>query len=142
MVRTRLGQLAALSNQWEVLRPTLRGDGELHLLRRLHNDLRPQLRVVPAPTTSPRALRRAAVVLQRSIQRFNQRWTAFLEELDLAPLNKQRDDYNRYYVLEKECALRSPRLAREGFRQLRPLTVEDLIALFPLLPAFWLAGEG
>src|SRR5262249_13847271 len=121
MVRTRLGQLAALSNEWEALRPTLCGEAEFHSIRRLHGDLPPKLRVVPAPTSSPRVLRRAAVVLQCSIWRFNERWSAFLAELDLAPLNKQRDGYNRYYVLEKECALRSPRLAREGFRQLRPL---------------------
>jgi hypothetical protein len=94
---------------------------------------------VPVPTNSPRALRRAVVVLQTSIRRFNRRWSAFLAELDLAPLNKQRDDYNRYYVLEKECALRSPRLAREGFRELRPLTLDDLAAQFPPLPVFRLA---
>jgi hypothetical protein len=141
MVRTRLGQLAALSNEWEALRPTLCGEEELFSLRRLHDDLRPDLRVAPTPTSSPRALRRAAVVLQSSIWRFNQRWASFLAELDLAPINKQRDDYNRYYVLEKECALRSPRLAREGFRQLQPLTMDALAALFPPLPVFRLAGE-
>jgi hypothetical protein len=141
LVRTRLGQLAALSNEWEALRPTLRGEEELHLLRRLHDDLRPQLRVVPTPTSSPRTLRRAAAVLRSSIRRFNQRWASFLAELDLAPINKQRDDYNRYYVLEKECALRSPRLAREGFRKLQPLTLDDLAARFPPLPVFRLAGE-
>jgi hypothetical protein len=141
LVRTRLGQLAALSNEWEALRPNLCGEEALRSLRRLHDDLRPELRVAPAPTNSLRALRRAAVVLRTSIRRFNLRWASFLAELDLAPINKKRDDYNRYYVLEKECALRSPRLAREGFRQLQPLTLEHLEALFPPLPVFRLTGE-
>jgi len=141
MVRTRLGQLAALSDGWEAIRPALSAGEELQSLRRLHDELRPELRIAPAPTESLRVLRRAAVALQGSIGRFNQRWSTFLGELDLVPLNRLRDEYNRYYVLEKECALRSPRLAREGFRPLRPLTVDDLAAQFPTLPVFRLAGD-
>jgi hypothetical protein len=51
----------------------------------------------------------------------------------LNQVNDLRDGYNRYYVLEKECAVRSFRLARQGFCPLEPLTVEDITALFPLL---------
>ncbi|HVS34068.1 MAG TPA: hypothetical protein VMS17_00705, partial [Gemmataceae bacterium] len=54
--------------------------------------------------------------------------------VDVHRVNDLRDGYNRYYLLEKECALRSPRLARQGYRPLAPLTVQELEALMPPLP--------
>jgi hypothetical protein len=58
----------------------------------------------------------------------------FLHTVNVTPVNELRAAYNRYYLLEKECALRSVRLARQGFRRLEPLTVEELALLLPLLP--------
>ncbi len=142
MVRTRLGQLAALAGDWEALRPALADDDQLDMLRRLHDELRPALRVPVAPTASARALRRSAAALCASIVRFNRRWQEYLGGVDLAPLNALREGYNRHYVLEKECAVRSARLAREGFRRLAPLTAGELAALFPPLPVPRLAGDG
>jgi hypothetical protein len=49
-------------------------------------------------------------------------------------VNGLREGYNRYYLLEKECALRSPRLARQGFVRLPAVTVDDLAAQLPPLP--------
>jgi hypothetical protein len=141
MVRTRVGQLAGLAPGWQALRPLVDGDDQLDLLGRLHDQLRPNLRVAIAPATSAGALRRAAAALRHSLERFNQRWRAFVGGIDLVPLNTLRDGYNRHYLLEKECALRSPRLAREGFRRLEPLTTDDLSQLFPPLPVPRLAGE-
>ena len=57
-----------------------------------------------------------------------------LEETDLTEVNALREGYNRYYLLEKECAVRSARLARQGFRRLEPVTLEELAALLPPLP--------
>jgi hypothetical protein len=142
MVRTRIGQLAALAPDWEVLLPLLDRDDQLDLLRRLHDELNPRLRVALAPAKSTGALRRAVAALSHSLERFNQRWRDFLAKVDLQPLNALRDGYNRHYLLEKECALRSTRLAREGFRRLEPLTRDDLAGVFPPLPVPRLAGEG
>jgi hypothetical protein len=72
--------------------------------------------------------------LAESLERFNRRWLEFLRGVDVGPVNELRDGYNRYYLLEKECALRSPRLARQGFTRLEPLTVAELTALLPPLP--------
>jgi hypothetical protein len=83
---------------------------------------------------SGRRLRNALWQLRDSIERFNCRWQKFIDELNLVEINQQREDYNRYYVLEKECALRSARLARRGFIPLAPITPKDLLALLPLLP--------
>jgi hypothetical protein len=72
--------------------------------------------------------------LQESLQRFNRRWQEFVPKVDLARVNELRNGYNRYYLLEKECAGHSPVLARRGFQRMEPLTTTELCRLFPLLP--------
>jgi hypothetical protein len=134
MVRVRLGQLKALAGGWEALGPLLRDDEQLDVLRRLHEELAPALRVPVAATASRRAHRRALLELRESLERFNRRWREYLGKVDRRHVNELRDGYNRYYVLEKECLLRSPRLAREGFERLGPLTADELAALLPPLP--------
>ncbi len=133
MVRLRLGTLRALAGEWDNLRPFL-ADDDLEALRQMHTELAPQLRVAVTATSSARALRRALRELNESLESFNRRWRAYLDKLDLAHVNELRDGYNRYYVLEKECALRSPFLARQGFVRMPPATVADIAALLPPLP--------
>jgi hypothetical protein len=134
MVRIRLGLLKARAGDWSRLAPWLAEDAETETLRRLDAELNPRLRYPVGRTESGRVLRRALGELCDSIERFNQRWREFLPVVDLGPLNALRDGYNRYFLLEKECAVRSLRLARQGFRPLPPVTVDDLTALLPLLP--------
>jgi hypothetical protein len=123
------------------LRPFLADENQVAALRRLHEELAPRLRDAVEPTTSPRALRRALRELGESIERFNRLWREFLAGVDLGRVNGLREGYNRYYLLEKECALRSPRLARQGYRPLPPLTREDLESLMPPLPAPRVKGK-
>jgi hypothetical protein len=78
--------------------------------------------------------------LLHSLQRFNRRWQEFLPTVDLTRVNDLRAGYNRYYVLEKECAVRSAALARRGFTPLEPFTTDQLFALMPLLPVPQLGG--
>jgi hypothetical protein len=134
MVRIRLGLLRMQAGDWMALRPWLENDDQLELLERLHSDLAPQPRLRVEATRSERLLRRALAELVQSIARFNRRWLEFLPSVDLAPVNALRDGYNRYYLLEKECAIRSPRLARQGFRRLEAVTTADLAQLLPVLP--------
>jgi hypothetical protein len=134
MVCIRLGLLHALAGAWSNLRPVMRDDEQLAILRRLHDELSPHLRAPVELTRSLRAWRRALHELQESLHHFNQRWRTYLTAVDLTELNRLRDGFNRYYVLEKECAVRSARVARQGFEPLEPLTTDDLRAQFPLLP--------
>ena len=134
MVRLRVGLLRALAGDWVALRPFLADDSQVTILRGLHEELAQELRVPVEATSSAHELRRALVELNESLDRFNGRWLKFLDDLDLAPINELRDGYNRYYLLEKECAMRSPTVARHGFRRLDPLTHEELAAVLPLLP--------
>jgi hypothetical protein len=138
-VRIRLGVLHAQAGDWPALRRWLRGEAQLDTLRRLHEDLRPALRVPVKQTSSPRVLRRSLAELVASLERFNRRWQEYVAEADLGDVNELREGYNRYYVLEKECAVHLPHLARQGFRPLPPLTAADLTALLPPLPVPLLA---
>jgi hypothetical protein len=133
MVRLHLGRLRALAGEWDALRPWLPDEDQVALLRDLEAALQPRLRVPVERTASARVLRRALRELRGSIERFNRRWLAFLPIVDLTRVNELREGYNRFFLLEKECAVRSPRLARQGFRQLEPLTTEGLAALLPPL---------
>jgi hypothetical protein len=134
LVRIRLGRLRALAGAWDALLPHLADDGQLRLLEGLWADLNPHLRAPVAVNASPGALRKALCELNASIERFNGRWLAFVRGLDLTALNAERADYNRY-LLEKECAVRSPYIARAGYKPLEPLTADDVLAVLPVLPA-------
>ena len=133
-VRLYLGRLFALAGDWRAVAALLADPADADRLARLFDDLRPEPRVRVAPTPSPRALRAALAELIDSLEAFNRRWRTFLAGLDLGPANEARDLYNRYYLLEKECAVRSPRVARQGYNPQPPLTPDDLARAFPPLP--------
>jgi hypothetical protein len=134
MVRIRLALLRALAGDWTALQPLLADEGQLAVLRGMDAELKPSLRHRVDATTSVRVLRRMLGELGESIERFNRRWREYLAKVDVAPVNALREAYNRYYLLEKECAGHSPTLARRGFRRMEALTTEDLLALLPALP--------
>lgn len=134
LVRIRLGTLHALVQSWSALQPWLADERQVIVLQELHTLLKPQLRAPIEPTTSSWRLRRALRELQESLHRFNRRWQLYLEELDLSAVNAEREGFNRYYVLEKECAVRSAVLARQGFCRLTPITKEQIAAILPELP--------
>jgi hypothetical protein len=134
LVRLRLGTLGALAGDWSRLEPWLAGADQAQALQDLHAVLRPRLRLPVEPTRSDRRLRQALEDLKDSIERFNRRWLDFLQDVNFTEVNRLRDGYNRYFVLEKECAVRSARLARQGFQPLEPLTREALTSLLPPLP--------
>jgi hypothetical protein len=85
----------------------------------------------PAP---PRQRRAVARDLKGSIERFNERWGQFLGTLNLDPANKVIDQYNRYYVLEKECVMGSARLAARYFASIPRLSPGGLQQDHSLLP--------
>jgi hypothetical protein len=83
------------------------------------------------------ALRRQQAIardLHAAVVRFNRRWLQFLEHLKLEPTNRVIDDYNRYYLLEKECAVGSARVAARFFTPVSRLTKEGLLHDHPTLP--------
>jgi hypothetical protein len=134
MTRLRIGVLHALAGDWKVLRPWLVDDEQEYVLESLHQMLAPKLRLPPAPTRSSRALRNALYELIASVERFTKRWNDYLDKVDLTTVNALRAGYNRYYLLEKSCAMRSDVLARIGFVALAPLTRAELEQLLPPLP--------
>jgi hypothetical protein len=133
MVRIHLGTLRALAGTWQAMTPHLADEEQVRLLEEMCAALEPHLRVPVEPTTSFRTLRGALHELRASVERFNCRWLAFVHGRDLTALNAERADYNRYYLLEKECAVRSPHIARQGYRPLDPVTHDELLAALPPL---------
>jgi hypothetical protein len=82
-------------------------------------------------------LRRQQVIARNliaSLSRFNYRWLKFITEIDLTFVNQLVDDYNHYYLLEKECFLGSTRLAARHFVPRKRASRESLLADHPLLP--------
>jgi hypothetical protein len=141
LVRIRFGQLRALAGDWAALLPLLRDEGQFRVMEDLHADLSPRLRFPVEPTTSSCALAGALYDLVESIERFNKRWREYLATVDLGRVNEVRENYNCYYLLEKECATQSASVARQGYRPLPPVTVEDVARRLPTLPLPQLKGE-
>jgi hypothetical protein len=133
-VSLRLGVFRALAGDWAALDGVVQSAEDIVVLRGLEAALAPRLRVPLAATGSPRLLRRALIELIDSLERFNRRWYAWVNEVDLTHLNALRTGYNRYYVIEKEFAVRSARVARRGFVPLPALTNAMLLEQLPLLP--------
>ena len=133
LVRQRLGALQVMAGDLSRLLPWLRNEAQLAVLVSLIETLKPAPSRCAVFTSFSRPLRGALRELVESLERFNRKWSEFLGTLDLGTVNEQRDAYNRYYVLEKECAVRSPRLARQGFQPLPPVTSEEVRDLFPPL---------
>lgn len=73
--------------------------------------------------------------LLESVERFNQRWSKFAEANDASQVNRLIDGYNRYYVIEKEFAIRSSTLAQRGFQPIALVTPAWILDRFPLLPS-------
>ncbi len=105
-----------------------------HALQELRAMIEPLPEISDQPAFAARLCRRLLLELRDEIERFNRRWRDFLIQIDLTPINRVRADYNRYYLLEKECAVRSIRLASKGYWPLQMVSVAELEARWPLLP--------
>lgn len=79
-------------------------------------------------------LRAIARDLVASVERFNRRWLEHLDGINLDPINRQVDDYNKYYLLEKECSLGSARLAARHFVPKARVGLDELRRELPPLP--------
>jgi hypothetical protein len=130
--RMRLGRLMALAVPRSLLADLISA-AEIERLEQRHSEWDPRLRSVVKPAWSGADLVAPLADLAQSFDRFNRRWSKFLNELELDSINQVRRDYNRFYLLEKECALFSSRIAHDGFVPLPSITTDDFFAEFPLL---------
>ena len=135
MPKLRLGQLHAhIQGDWSALENWLVPPDVLAQLRALYDVWQPQLRAPVMPTSSPDRWKQAYAELDQSFARFNRRWHEFLSEVDLGEINRLRENYNKWYVIEKACALGSDRLAAIGFRELDPMDAAEILRDLPYLP--------
>lgn len=128
----RLGVVGALiDDDWPALQPMLVDRRDATRLAELHRQWQPQLRVQLSPTRREAKIRRALRELAASLRRFNGNWKQYVAEVDLIAINRARQGYNDYYVLEKSCAFASEYIGQHGFEPLPMLTVADLLIEFP-----------
>jgi len=81
---------------------------------------------------APSRHRRYRMLCER-IRSFNEGWPSAVATIDLGPVNRQVEAFNRWYPLERECAMRHAWHALDDFRP-RPLWRHcDLEASQPLL---------
>jgi len=132
--KLRLAMVFALVGNGEALHEYF-GSSDADALAALRDEWQSRLRIPVSPAQSPQEVQRALHQLQSAFERFNARWEKFVHELDLTDINRLRDGYNRFYVLEKECAVRSAKVARAGFQPMPIVTARDLQDAFPALPA-------
>ena len=64
--------------------------------------------------------------------RFNNLWSEFVSGDGLAYVNEMRENYNRFYPMEKACAFGNDRV-NDGFQPLAQLEASFLLERFPLL---------
>jgi hypothetical protein len=83
---------------------------------------------------APKQKRSAAANLIASARRFNGKWQQMIDLINLEPTNRVIDEYNKYYVIEKECVMGSARLAQRHFTPTPRLTCQTLLREHPLLP--------
>jgi hypothetical protein len=79
-------------------------------------------------TSDRMALRR----FLQSAARFNRKWQAHLDGLNLEPVNQPRREYNQFYATELDCAFGSQTRAAD-LPQLAMVDSRRLYARYPLL---------
>ena len=118
-----------IRNDWSRLGSFFADPKSVAVLEALHESM-------PANTTAqPNWLASDKAALRQfleSAERFNRNWQAYIDGLDLEPVNKPRRDFNQFYVLEKSCAFGSDRVT-EGFEPLEMIDSAYLYERFPLL---------
>ncbi len=103
----RLGRLLALAGNWSRLTEGFCTFEEADALQVLHNEWSPKLKLPVPGTVAAAAARSECRTASRSaaasFERLNVRCLTFSRSLSRS-LRELRDAYNRYYVLENECA--------------------------------------
>lgn len=133
MVALNLGQLQSLTEgnfaKFEVF-----SQADQRIFELLLVDCQPELKRPLAAAHSRSEVLKIARKLVIGLERFNKRWTNYVEEVDFGTVNQLRQGYNDYYVLEKECVVLSANVAQQGFEPLPMATCRELLSELPLLP--------
>ncbi len=127
-------ELRCKAGDWQRLERWVSQPEQLAYLRALDGWLFPVLRYPPRRSSWFWGLSRSIETLRGLIRQFNRAWDSHLRQIDLGPINRARDGYNRWYLLEKECSMGSSYLAARGFTPLTLITMDDLLEQFPPLP--------
>lgn len=98
----------------------------------LFENLAAELTIADPASSLFRTVRSLLQQFVESGRRFNEAWSRFLGDAGLDDVNGLRDDFNRMYPLEKECAFGADSRDRD-FAPLPMLDLGYLVDRFPLL---------
>jgi hypothetical protein len=118
-----------VGGDWIRLARNFASDEEIGKLKILHGEL-----VSDRPISSNIFQTNGSALRQflQSAHKFNKNWTALLNHVSLDPVNKPRQDYNEFYLVEKGCAF--DRVLNENDFVLLKMINRDLLwQTFPLL---------
>jgi hypothetical protein len=118
-----------IRNDWPRLGSFFAHPESVAVLAAMHEGMHANTTAQPNWLSSDRAALRQFL---ESAERFNRHWQAYIDSLDLEPVNKPRRDFNQFYVLEKSCAFGNDRVT-EGFEPLAMIDSAFLYERFPLL---------
>jgi hypothetical protein len=71
--------------------------------------------------------------LSEAVRTFNRKWNQWIAAVDLGPVNRLIDDYNKHYLVEKECAFRSVRAASRHFQPMKRIERQEFVDRYPPL---------
>ncbi len=117
-----------ISDDWSRLDRYIVGNNAGPLFENLAAEL-----TIAKPASS--LFRTVRSLLQQFVEsgcRFNEAWSRFLGDAGIDDVNRIRDDFNRMYPLEKECAF-GAEMRDHDFVPLPMLDLDYLVDRFPLL---------
>jgi hypothetical protein len=133
-VKLRLRAWNRLTTDRESIRRSMSAEATAAVARLNESSYGPdESKVSIEPTGWPVFAGRRWIALVAAVEDFNRNWRRFIDAFPLDDLHRAIDGYNRYYVLEKECAVRSIHTARRGFTPRTKPTNVDLLGEFPPL---------
>jgi len=114
---------------WLRLQPYLAQKDDVNLFAALECQLALHGNASPSLFTTERGVLRQFI---ESAARFNDNWLSFVEGSGLDHVNQLRENYNRYYPMEKACAFGTDKV-NEDFKPLPLLDSAFLLKRFSLL---------
>lgn len=133
VVRVKLALLTSIMFSRETDLRDIVSAADLELLQNCHDEWTKLLRGRSRRARRPIQVSTALVRFVEIGERFNRQWNSHVRGLNFDHVNALRDGYNKYYVIEKECALQSHRTAVRGFRPLPDVGPDDVLKHLPLL---------
>ncbi len=111
---------ARLKSNWSALARYLADEGQVVYFENLYKDWKHSQESRTTSTNSRSSTRRILGDFVDAVDRFNEKWNKFLQDVNLDELNRLRRDYNSHYPVEKTSRSTAKRSRGWGLRRSNP----------------------